>query len=192
MTTAPKFVPDNNTPAAAPPEVPQWCVDAAKDIDIALRYEKPEPYSVSLVAEVIARHAPRPEKPATATAGEREERFDCETCGVGSYLPSGRCDHCDSFRDDLLRHVPQSYVPASQTATAAEAGEPEATTKWPRYFEPVNARGLTYRRIVDGACARPLFADGASDRPFEICLDQLAANPDFVETDAEGNALKQH
>ena len=142
MTTAPKFVPDNNTPAAAPPEVPQWCVDAAKDIDIALRYEKPEPYSVSLVAEVIARHAPRPEKPATATAGE--------------------------------------------------AREPEATTKWPRYFEPVNARGLTYRRIVDGACARPLFADGASDRPFEICLDQLAANPDFVETDAEGNALKQH
>lgn len=26
----------------------------------------------------------------------------CVTCGIGYYLPSGRCDHCDTKRKELL------------------------------------------------------------------------------------------
>lgn len=30
------------------------------------------------------------------------ERYECETCGIGFYLPSGRCDHCNCRRTDVL------------------------------------------------------------------------------------------
>lgn len=56
MTTAPKFVPDNNTPAAAPPEVPQWLYDASTEVSARRMGVLPE-----YVLEIIASHAPQPE-----------------------------------------------------------------------------------------------------------------------------------
>ncbi len=84
------------------------------------------------------------------------------------------------------------HVREATPATAAtDAGEVPATTpKWPRYFEPKELRGIRDRiKFIDPFY--PVWADGSSS-PVALCRSIKDINMnDYIETDADGNALAQ-
>jgi len=89
----------------------------------------------------------------------------------------------------IAKHAPQ---PEATPATAADGeGEVQATTpKWPRYFEPKELRGIRDRiKFIDPF--HPVWADGSSS-PVALCrsVKDIDMN-DYIETDANGNALTQ-
>lgn len=85
MTTAPKFVPDNNTPAAAPPEVPQWSEP--------MRYDVPQSNGCAGCPRLFV---------GTKWVGE--------ICGA-VYLGHNSVKYAERivalWNDDIARHAPQ-------------------------------------------------------------------------------------
>lgn len=95
MTTAPKFVPDNNTPAAAPPEVPQWSEP--------MRYDVPQSNGCAGCPRLFV---------GTKWVGE--------ICGA-VYLGHNSVKYAERivalWNDDIARHAPQPEAqPATETA----------------------------------------------------------------------------
>lgn len=154
MTTAPKFVPDNNTPAAAPPEVPQWSEP--------MRYDVPQSNGCAGCPRLFV---------GTKWVGE--------ICGA-VYLGHNSVKYAERivalWNDDIARHAPQPEAQPATLRTRAEAAEAKCA-EYRDTFTAANEMRLSGVRLRQAVQQRAELAEmrctEALDR-LEVANQQLA------------------